>query len=293
MTTPGLNHADEERILMPRGSTRHVEAYEELELTKRPKPRLGRRESEPHSAEITYLYDVLTTNFPQDRTMWDLHHYFMVDEEELNLQFDLSYFRNFTLPYEISSYRAIKYGNRRPTLALNILSRSTYNKDIGMTVEKCRRVGIPLYIVFNPYLQQPFELRAPFLRVYYQESPDEPYKIAELREVCLKEYEKDKEGALDPTKIIDVRKDILPFAFGIMLLNKRYDGDLPRYRLILINRETMTPFKTKSELALERAEEERKRAEEERKRAETAELRATQLEEELKKLKAQLEKETR
>ena len=33
------------------------------------KPRLGRRESEPHSLEVTYIHDVLTTNFPEGRAV--------------------------------------------------------------------------------------------------------------------------------------------------------------------------------------------------------------------------------
>ena len=38
--------------------------------------RLGRRESEPHSFEVTYIFNVLWKNFPESRTFWDLHHYF-------------------------------------------------------------------------------------------------------------------------------------------------------------------------------------------------------------------------
>ncbi len=49
------------------------------------KPRLGRRESEPHAAEVSYLYEVLSSNFPADRTMWDLLHYFQLEGEELDL----------------------------------------------------------------------------------------------------------------------------------------------------------------------------------------------------------------
>src|SRR5271157_3610046 len=39
-------------------------------------PRIGRRESEPHSAEVSYLHDVLEANFEGSRVFWDLHHYF-------------------------------------------------------------------------------------------------------------------------------------------------------------------------------------------------------------------------
>ena len=48
-------------------------------------PRLGRRESEPHSDEISYLYDFLTANFPNDKTTWDLHHYFEKDDLKIDI----------------------------------------------------------------------------------------------------------------------------------------------------------------------------------------------------------------
>jgi hypothetical protein len=60
-------------------------------------PRLGRRESEPHSSEITYIHDVLTANFPESRTVWDLHHYFTGEKpplkgKKIDIQFDISFF---------------------------------------------------------------------------------------------------------------------------------------------------------------------------------------------------------
>ncbi|MHA1370170.1 MAG: hypothetical protein ACTSRA_10700, partial [Promethearchaeota archaeon] len=51
-------------------STRHaIHGEDEGEVTK-PAPRLGRRESEPHSAEINYMHDVFTTNYPGGRVLW-------------------------------------------------------------------------------------------------------------------------------------------------------------------------------------------------------------------------------
>ena len=38
------------------------------ELPSKDPPRLGRRESEPHSLNVSYIHDVLSVNFPQDRT---------------------------------------------------------------------------------------------------------------------------------------------------------------------------------------------------------------------------------
>lgn len=264
-------------------STRHAKTVSEGVLPEGV-PRLGRRKSEPHSSEITYLYDVLTTNFPSDRVMWDLNHYFKREGETLNIQFDLSYFRNFSIPYDLSSYKAERYGNRVPDMAVNILSKSTYHQDIGMNVERCRSIGVPVYLVLNPHLPQPMELKTPFLRIYNLTDPHEPYLVKEIREPCCQEGEPE---TIDPSRLIDVRPDLLPFKFGIMRLNRRYDGDFPRFRLILVDRETNEILPTLAEKERKRAEEERKRAEEEKRRADMAEERARRLEEELERLKKQ------
>ena len=94
-------------------------------------PRLGRRECEPHSAEVSYLHDVLTTNFLDDRTIWDLHHYFKKEGMDIDIQFDISYFKDLKIPYSLPSYKANEYGNRVPTIAINILSKSTWRSDLA------------------------------------------------------------------------------------------------------------------------------------------------------------------
>ena len=81
-------------------STRHRDA--EPDTFDPNVPRLGRRESEPHSAEVTYLHDVLTTNFPEHRTMWDLHHYFKKEGAEFDIQFDISFFKNLIILYTLT-----------------------------------------------------------------------------------------------------------------------------------------------------------------------------------------------
>ena len=55
-------------------------------------PRIGRRESEPHSFEVSNLHDILTSNFPEHHALWDLHHYFKLEGEEIDIQFDISFF---------------------------------------------------------------------------------------------------------------------------------------------------------------------------------------------------------
>ncbi len=226
-------------------------------------PRLGRRESEPHSSQISYLYDVLSTNFPKDRTLWDLHHYFMLDGEEIDIQFDISYFRGYKIPYTLSSYRASEHGNRVPTMALNVLSRSTFYKDLGITVDRCYRLGIPVYVIFNPYLVHIRDYRAPFLRVYYRAETETKssattfYSIKELRSASFT-----KEGALDPEKIIDVGGSVLPFRFAIQELEQKHQGNLPQYRLVLVHPTKLEIFKTRAEQERQRAEEALKRVKE-------------------------------
>ena len=248
-------------------------------------PRLGRRESEPHSHQVSYLFDVLTTNFPEDRTLWDLHHYFMLDGEEVDIQFDVSYFRGYQIPYTLSSYRASEHGNRVPTMAVNVLSRSTFYKDIGVTVDRCYRLGIPVYVVFNPYLDHIRDYKAPFMRVYYRAESEMSstgfYSVKELRMVSFKE-----DGTLDPAKIIDVGS-ILPFRLAIQQIPMKHQGDRPQYRLVLVHPENLELFKTQAEQERQRAEQERQRAEQERQRAEQAMQKVKELEDELKRLKGE------
>ncbi len=268
----------ERDVRMPiRRSTRieqaELEAEEEWDETTT--PRLGRRESEPHSHQVSYLFDVLSTNFPNDRTLWDLHHYFWLDGEEIDLQFDISYFRNFQIPYTLSSYRASEHGNRVPTMVVNVLSRSTFYKDIGITVDRCYRLGIPVYVVFNPYLVHIRDYRAPFLRVYYRAESDRNfYSIKELRTVSFRE-----DGTVDPARVIDVGS-IIPFKLGIQQFPQKHQQDLPQYRLVLFNPTTLEVLKTT-------AEQERQRAEQERQRAEEALKKLKELEEKLKKIEAE------
>ncbi len=245
-------------------------------------PRLGRRESEPHSHQVSYLYDVLTTNFPNDRTLWDLHHYFIIDGEEVDIQFDISYFRDFNIPFTLSSYRARDFDNRVPTMAVNVLSRSTFYKDIGIIVDRCHRLNIPIYVVVNPYLVQFREYKAPFLRIYHRHPESDPqkwYEVKELREVSFHE-----DGTVDPEKIIDVGT-IVPFKFGIQRHSWPHQGGLPQYRLVLLDPETLEVLPTYGEREHQQAEQERQRAEQERQRADSAERRLKELEAELEHLK--------
>ncbi len=193
-------------------------------------PRLGRRGSEPHSAEISYLHDVLTINFPEDRTMWDLHHYFKKERIDMDIQFDISYFQGLKIPYTLFSYHAEQFNNRVPTMAINILSKSTWRSDIAEKVDFCRLLAIPLYILFPSYHVSINIYNTPFLRAYVLQQ-DETYKIHEVRKVAIK-----PDGEMDLDAIIDV-SDIVPFRLGLWEREIKHQNEESLYRLTLIEPE--------------------------------------------------------
>ncbi len=98
-------------------------------------PRNGQRESKPHSNEVTDLHDVLSANFPNDRVFWDLHHYFILNNTELNRRFDISWFQNMELPTQQSLYKAWEHDNHVPDVVINVLSVSTWRDDFSDIVE--------------------------------------------------------------------------------------------------------------------------------------------------------------
>lgn len=207
-------------------STRHRDA--EPDNFDPNEPRLGRRESEPHSAEVTYLYKVLTANFPNDRTMWDLHHYFRKDNMEIDIKFDVSYFRDLDIPYTLSSYHADQFDNRVPTMAINILSESTWRSDLAEKVDQCRFLEIPLYIVFPSYHVANEIYKPPFLRAYVLQENGK-YETKEVRETINPSL-----GALNFDPIIDV-SNIVPFRLGLRKRKQEHQGKEPLYRLVLID----------------------------------------------------------
>ncbi len=271
-----------ETINEPFRSTRHEKAAQELAKQKpSPTPRLGRRESEPHSAEISYLHDVLTTNFPNDRTIWDLHHYFMEDGEKIDLQFDISYFRNLKIEADLPSYDANKF-KRVPTLVINILSSSTYNNDLGAIAMQCQRLNIPVYAVFSSHIPSPKFVSAPFLGITYKSETG--YHIINIAEHCCDE---EHPTEIDFDKVIDVRPDLLPFKFGIMKLKKQYLSDNrhhPRYRLVLIDRKTNEILKTKAEKFEEKWKNSQREAEEFKEKWENSQKEVESLKKKLKEL---------
>lgn len=260
-------------------NTRHRNAAKEI-ANEEVKPRLGRRESEPHSFKINYIHDVLATNFPSDRTFWDLHHYFRIGSEKVDLQFDISFFKDFEFKDQVSSYNEEDHEMRRPTMVINILSRSTFNNDLGINAESCQILGIPVYVAFSDHLPEPEIIKAPFLKVFYK--ADEGYSMKMLRDWCCTEEDR----TIDHTKTIDILPDILQFKFGIMKLKDRYWKKGVRhdlFQLVFIDRKTGEILPTRAE----KAERQKLAAE---KKAKKAQEQALAAEEKVRKLEKELEK---
>ena len=210
-------------------------------------PRIGRRESEPHSLEVAYLHDVLSTNFSEHHVLLDLHHYFQQDEEEIDVQFDISFFSDVSIPYTLSSYRASDYQDKVPVLAINILSKSTWRTDVGENVDLCRALRIPVYLIFAPFDVASRHYRPPFVRVYFL-MDDGSYAIKEQRNSCI-----DAAGVLIEQNIIDL-EGVVPFRVGIEELPAKHEKNQSRYRLIIVRNDSPARFLTSLDLERQRAE---------------------------------------
>ena len=212
------------------------------------KPRLGRRESEPHSMEVTYLYDVLTTNFPGGRALWDLHHYFIpskgaLEGTRMDLQLDVSFFKDLSIPFALPSYDATMHEGKVPDICINVLSKSTWGSDLSDHVDACRDLSIPLYVVFSPYNIASKRYAPPFLRAYILQE-DGTYKQEELHSITVEEG-----GSIDGTNIINI-SDRVPFRLGLMRLKKQFLGGTPLFRLILLDPLKMQILPTRREKEL-------------------------------------------
>ena len=248
-------------------------------------PRLGRRESEPHSAEVTYLHDVLTTNFPKGRTFWDLHHYFVAPKgvlkgKDIDLRFDISFFKELTVPYSVPSYNSAQHNGKVPDIAINVLSKSTWRADLSEHVDACKDLSIPVYIVFSPYEVASKRYAPPFLRSYILQE-DGSYKEEELCNITFEEG-----GVIEIAHIIDI-SDKLPFRLGLMRLLQKFLGEEPLFRLILLDPSELRVLPTLREKESEEAEQKiksaYKEAEEAKKQAEEAKKQAEELDQKLQK----------
>jgi Uma2 family endonuclease len=238
-------------------STR-IEQSDEVDIP----TRIGRRESEPHSSEVTHLKSVLTHNFPNHRTLWDLHHYFDLDEESFDIQFDISLFKDMSIPYEISSYNSDEFDGRVPDIAVNILSKSTWRKDFLDNSVDCSILLIPLYIVYTPYNVATKNFRAPYLRVH-KLNADQDYDIFNIKAVASIEGKPE----IKEENLISL-SPILPVRIGIEQMEIKYNKNAPRFRLVLFKLDSQERLLSKLEYEEKRADEQTKRADEQTKRAE-------------------------
>ncbi len=252
-------------------STRHAadDIKTPLQLPLRSPPRLGRRESEPHSASISYLHDVLKTNFPQHRVMWDLHHYFHHPDEIIDLQFDISLFLNFQIAEQLPSYDAAKYQGRVPDVVINILSKSTWKNDLLEHVTTCELLGIPFYIVFFAYEVSSRFYKLPFLRVYQLQESGK-YTQTDLTQIMYEKGQATNKNAFIPTS------SHLPFDIALELLDEKYLEGKEIYQIVLLEAETQKRFLEAKDQEKSRADQEKTRADQEKSRADQEKTRADQ-----------------
>jgi len=261
-------------------STRHA-APPELHILE--PPRLGRRESEPHSLGLYRIYDILTTNFPKDRVIIDLHHYFYLKGEKIDIQFDLTYFKNMNLKYTLSSFDSAKFDNKVPVMAVNILSKSTYLKDLGYIRDLCQELKIPIYVIFSTHDFSISLYKPPFLRVYILNGE------GTYTEKTIRRGIHDEEGRVLETNIIDISQ-IVPFKLSLRKSELVHEGGSPNYDLVFLDPVTNELYKTRTEQASAQAEKERERAEKERERAEKERERAEKERERADELEKMIEK---
>ncbi|MHA1871459.1 MAG: hypothetical protein ACTSXF_10960 [Promethearchaeota archaeon] len=251
------------------------------------RPRLGRRETEPQSIEITRIYDILTTNFEKGRTMSDLDYFFEKDGKKYHAQFDISYFKGLKIDYTLSFYDAKQYNNMVPTMVINILAKNTYLKDFSVHMKTCYDLKIPIYILFSTFDFEVKTYAPPFLMAYILKE-DGDYLLKALEEESY-----DETGELRKDKLIDLRPH-LPFKIGIVKTERKHENNTYNYDLLLLNAETLEIYKTRLEYEREKmleAEKAEREAEEAGREAEEAEREAEEAEREAEEAGREAEKE--
>jgi Uma2 family endonuclease len=182
-------------------------------------PRIGRRESEPHSAEVTYMFEVLNENMKNSRVFWDLHHYFKIGKKELDIQFDISFFLDFSEIHDVSSYKASDYDNKIPDMVVNVLSVSTWRRDFMEIMEYCETLKIPYYIIFAPYHVTSEEYRPPFMRIHSL-NENGKYEIRNIQEIAFEEGSQE----IDTKNLFSLSPRI-SLSIGLELLKKSINRD--------------------------------------------------------------------
>ncbi len=232
---------------------------------------------------MSYLFDVLSTNFPEHRTIWDLHHYFNLGGDKVDVQFDISLFLNFNLDEDLPSYDSTNFNDKTPDLVINILSKSTWRKDLSEIQELCRALKIPLYIIFMAYPLAPRMFTTPFARVYSLDH-NNIYTVRELNEYTI------IKGEFVNNNARIALNDKIPFDIGIEKLSRTYLGKKERSRLILLKKGAEEKLNTKYESEKQRAEQEKQRADMEKERADMEKERADMEKERADKLEEKIRK---
>jgi hypothetical protein len=178
-------------------------------------------------------------------------------DDDYDIQYDISYFRGLSIEQEIPSYTAVEHGNRVPTMAVNVLSNSTWAVDLSDHVDKSRLLGIPLYVVFPAYHVATTTYKPPFLRAYNYQASTRQHAIHDLNQAIVKEGEDLTRGPCeDSGKLLDTCS-IVPFRIGLMERQVKVKGGLSAWRMILVH-------PTEPRILLTCAEQERARVEQEK-----------------------------
>lgn len=207
--------------------------------------RNGRRESEPHSFEVTYLFKITYFHFPESRIITDLHHFFRLNGKVLDLLFDVTYYPGLKIPHWLEEFDSAKYGNRVPEMVINVLSMRTWKKDCTETVKKCHALRIPIYMYFTPYDVAPDLHQPPYLKVYMlDENMD--YKAFTIKEYAAKEGE----AGFDLEKMVSLAPRLY-LAVGLELLERKMKGGTDRCRLFFVDLTENVRLKTELEMLKE------------------------------------------
>jgi hypothetical protein len=237
-------------------------------------PRIRRREGEPYSLEINYLWDVLHTNFPNHRVLLDLPHCFRQGTKRIDIQLDLSFFLNLSIPEKINSFDSSDFDYRIPELAINILTKATWRVDLVDNFEKCRKIKIPYYVVFFAYPIKNEIYPYPLLRLYKMNN-DGRYTTQDLTDLAI-----DNDVIVSQTAFLDCEP--LPFRIGLAKIPETFIGGKPLYRMILLKKNIFEVYNTKAELAESKAKEAESKAKE-------AEIKSQETKKENEMLKKQIE----
>jgi hypothetical protein len=215
--------------------------------------------------------------------MWDLTHYFPYNDEEIIIQFDISYFKNLKIPEMLSSYRSIQYHNKVPDLAINVLSKSTWRKDLLDNMMKCKKIQVPFYVVYFAYEIVPNLIPPPFIRVYSLQNDE--YVEKEFTKTAFHNTK-----LINSDAIIDLG-DTIPFNIALNQSESIYQGGKPIFHLVIVKKQSNELFLSEKEFQKARADQEQARADQEQARADQEQARADRAEAKIRELEQQLKKQ--